>query len=99
VKKLWDNTHYFKKGMREIGYDIGNSETPITPVMLGESVKARKLADELFRLGIFALPIVYPMVARDKARIRTIVSSAHSRKDLDTALAAFEKAGKKLSLL
>lgn len=99
VRKLWDNTRYFKKGMREIGYNIGNSETPITPVMLGESVKARKLADELFRLGIFALPIVYPMVAKDKARIRTIVSSAHSTKDLDAALSAFEKAGRKLSLL
>jgi glycine C-acetyltransferase len=99
VKKLWTNTRYFKKGVREIGYDTGNSETPITPIMLGESSKARKLADELFKNGIFVLPIVYPMVARDKARIRTIVTSAHSKNDLDSALEAFEKAGKKLSLI
>jgi glycine C-acetyltransferase len=99
VKTLWENTRYFKKGLRELGVDIGNSETPITPVMLGDSSMARKMADELFQLGVFVLPIVYPMVGRDKARIRTIVTCAHSRKDLDNALAAFEKVGRKLSIL
>lgn len=99
VKTLWENTRYFKKGLQELGVDIGNSETPITPIMLGDSSKARKMADELFQLGVFVLPIVYPMVARDKARIRTIVTSAHSKKDLDSALAAFEKVGRKLSIL
>ncbi len=99
VKKLWDNTRYFKKGMKDLGFDIGNSETPITPVMTGESGRARKLADNMFRLGVFVLPIVYPMVAKDKARIRTIVTSAHSKKDLDVALGAFEKAGRPLGLI
>ena len=99
VKKLWDNTHYFKKGLKDIGFDTGNSETPITPVIVGEARKARELADNLFKLGIFVLPIVFPMVARDKARVRTIVTSAHTRKDLYTALRAFEKAGKQLALI
>ncbi len=99
VKKLWDNTRYFKKALKDLGFDTGQSETPITPVMVGESGKAHKLADEMFKLGVFVLPIVFPMVAKDKARIRTIVTSAHARKDLDQAADAFEKAGKKLSLI
>ncbi len=99
VKKLWENSRYFKKGLKDLGFDIGNSETPITPVMTGESSKAQKLADTLFKLGVFVLPIVYPMVARDRARVRTIVTSAHTKKDLDTALNAFEKAGKNLALI
>ena len=99
VKKLWDNTRYFKKALKDLGFDTGQSETPITPVMVGESGKAHKLADEMFKLGVFVLPIVYPMVGKDKARIRTIVTSAHTKKDLDQAADAFEKAGKKLSLI
>ena len=99
VKRLWENTRYFRKGLKDLGFDTGNSETPITPVIVGESGKARRLADRLFQMGIFVLPIVYPMVARDRARIRTIVTSAHTRKDLDQSLAAFEKAGNELSLL
>ena len=99
VKKLWDNTRIFKKGLEELGFDTGKSETPITPVIVGEAPKARQLADTLFKLGIFVLPIVFPMVARDKARVRTIVTSAHTRKELDTALSAFEKAGKQLQLI
>src|SRR6266566_154738 len=99
VKKLWDNTRYFKKALKELGFDTGQSETPITPVMVGESGKAHKLADGMFKLGVFVLPIVYPMVGKDKARIRTIVTSAHAKKDLDQAAEAFEKAGKKLSLI
>ena len=99
VKKLWDNTRYFKKGLKDIGFDTGNSETPITPVIVGDATKARELADNLFKLGVFVLPIVYPMVARDKARVRTIVTSAHTRKDLYTSLRAFEKVGKQLALI
>ena len=99
VKKLWDNTRVFKKGLQEMGFDTGNSETPITPVIVGDAPKARQLADSLFKLGIFVLPIVFPMVARDKARVRTIVTSAHTRKELDTALSGFEKAGKQLQLI
>ena len=99
VKKLWDNTRYFKKGLGDLGFDTGNSETPITPVMVGDSKKAHRLADGMFKLGVFVLPIVFPMVAKDKARIRTIVTSAHTRKDLDQAIDAFEKAGKELALI
>jgi len=99
VKKLWDNTRYFKKALKDLGFDTGQSETPITPVMVGESGKAHKLADEMFKLGVFVLPIVFPMVGKDKARIRTIVTSAHTKKDLDQAADAFEKAGMKLSLI
>jgi glycine C-acetyltransferase len=99
VRKLWDNTRYFKKGLKDLGFDTGSSETPITPVMVGESGKAHKLADSMFKLGVFVLPIVYPMVAKDKARIRTIVTSAHTKKDLDEAIDAFEKAGKEMALI
>ena len=99
VKRLWDNTGYFKKGLRSLGFDTGNSETPITPVITGDSKKARTLADELFKEKVFVLPIVYPMVAKDKARVRTIVTSAHTRRDLDTALSAFEKAGRAQQLI
>jgi len=99
VKKLWDNTRYFKNALKDLGFDTGQSETPITPVMVGESGKAHKLADEMFKLGVFVLPIVYPMVGKDKARIRTIVTSAHTKTDLDQAADAFENAGKKLSLI
>ncbi|MEK6851089.1 MAG: aminotransferase class I/II-fold pyridoxal phosphate-dependent enzyme, partial [Candidatus Thermoplasmatota archaeon] len=72
VKNLWDNTKYWKKELVSLGVDIGNSVTPITPVMCGESSVAKRLSDRLFELGVFALPIVFPMVAKDKARIRTI---------------------------
>jgi len=99
VKTLWENTAYFKKAMKDLGFDIGNSQTPITPVIVGESGTAKKLSVRLFEEGIFALPIVFPMVARDKARIRTIVNAALARKDLDFAISAFEKIGKELKII
>lgn len=99
VGKLWENTRYFKKGLRDLGFDTGMSETPITPIMVGESSTAHELAKLAFQGGVFVLPIVYPMVARGNARIRTIVTSSHSKKDLDEALSVFEKAGKNLKLL
>jgi glycine C-acetyltransferase len=99
VQRLWDNTRYFKKSMLDLGFDTGRSETPITPVMVGESGKAKRLSARLFELGVFALPIVYPMVAQDKARIRTILNAALSREDLDFATGAFEKAGKELEII
>lgn len=99
VKRLWENTRYFKQGLKELGFDTGQSETPITPVMVGESGTARKLADELFTLNVFVLPIVFPMVPRGKSRVRTIVTSAHTRRDLDFALEKFEKSGKKLGII
>jgi glycine C-acetyltransferase len=85
--------------MQDLGFDIGKSETPITPVMVGESGKAKKLSSRLFELGVFALPIVFPMVAQGKARIRTIMNAALSKEDLDFASSAFEKAGKELEIV
>ena len=98
VRKLWRNTRYWKKNLKKHGFDTGESETPITPVMLGDSKLAQDFARELFAEGVFALPIVYPMVAQGKARIRTMITAAHSKDDLNAALAAFEKVGKKLGV-
>ncbi|HLM70932.1 MAG TPA: aminotransferase class I/II-fold pyridoxal phosphate-dependent enzyme [Thermoplasmata archaeon] len=99
VERLWTHTRRFKKEMRELGFDIGHSETPITPVIVGESGRAQKLSARLFELGVFALPIVYPMVAKEKARIRTIMNAALTAEDVTTAVAAFQKAGRELSLI
>jgi len=99
VKNLWDNTNYFKKELISMGFDTGDSETPITPVIVGESSKAKELSNNLFTEGIFALPIVFPMVARDKARIRTMMNAGLTKKDLDFTLDKFEKLGKKLDII
>jgi glycine C-acetyltransferase len=99
VKNLWENTRYFKKELQSLGFDTGNSETPITPVIVGESAKAKELSNRLFEEGVFALPIVFPMVARDKARIRTMMNAGLTKKDLDFSLEKFEKLGKQLSIL
>src|SRR5512136_968496 len=99
VRTLWDHTRYFKKAMKDLNFNIGNSETPITPVIVGESGIAKKLSARLFEEGLFALPIVFPMVARDKARIRTIMNAALTRKDLDFAIGAFERIGKELHII
>jgi len=99
VQNLWENTRYFKKAMKDLGFNIGNSTTPITPVIVGESGVAKKLSARLYDEGLFALPIVFPMVARDKARIRTIMNAALTKKDLDFAIGAFEKIGKELHII
>ena len=99
LKRLWENTRYFKAGLRRLGFDTGASETPITPVIVGQSSTARKMSEMLFNETVFALPIVFPMVARDKARIRTIMNAGHSKADLDFALQAFEKTGKALGVI
>jgi glycine C-acetyltransferase len=99
VQNLWENTRYFKKAMKDLCFNIGNSTTPITPVIVGESGVAKKLSARLYDEGLFALPIVFPMVARDKARIRTIMNAALTKKDLDFAIAAFEKIGKELHII
>jgi len=99
VKNLWDNTNYFKKELNNMGFDTGGSETPITPVIVGESSKAKELSNKLYDEGIFALPIVFPMVARDKARIRTMMNAGLKREDLDYTLEKFEKLGKELKIL
>lgn len=99
VQRLWQNTRRFKDAMTRLGFDIGRSETPITPVMVGESGAARKLSQRLFELSVFALPIVFPMVAKDKARIRTIMNAALTDSDVDFAVSAFEKAGRELKIV
>jgi glycine C-acetyltransferase len=99
VTRLWDLTRRFKKAMQGLGFDIGQSATPITPIIVKESRKAKELSERLFELGVFALPIVYPMVAKDRARIRTIMNSALSDDDLNFAISAFEKAGRELQLV
>ncbi len=99
VKQLWDNTKYFKKTMKDLGFNIGNSQTPITPVIVGDSGIAKELSARLFEDGIFALPIVFPMVARDKARIRTMMNAQLTKKDLDFAIDTFGKIGKELHIV
>jgi glycine C-acetyltransferase len=99
VERLWENTRYFKKAMVDLGFDIGKSTTPITPVMVGDSGRAKKLSSALYGLGVLALPIVYPMVAQGKARIRTIMNAALTREDLDFAIGAFGQAGRDLGII
>ena len=99
VERLWKNTNAFRKGLVRLGFDTGKSVTPIIPVMCGESSKAKAMSEKLFELGVWALPIVYPMVAKDKARIRTINNARLTRKDLNEALAAFETAGRSAGVL
>jgi glycine C-acetyltransferase len=99
VRRLWEHTRRFKKAMQAAGFDIGQSTTPITPILVGESRRAQELSARLFDLGVFALPIVYPMVAKDKARIRTIMNAALTDDDVGFAISAFEKAGRAVGLL
>ncbi|UCB58951.1 MAG: aminotransferase class I/II-fold pyridoxal phosphate-dependent enzyme [Thermoplasmatales archaeon] len=99
VKNLWKNTEYFKKELNSMGFDTGDSQTPITPIIVGESSIAKELSSKLFDEGIFALPIVFPMVARDKARIRTMMNAGLTKKDLDYTLGKFNKLGKKLKII
>ena len=99
VHRLWENTKYFKKELKSMGFDIGESETPITPAIVSESSKAKELSNGLYDEGIFALPIVFPMVARDKARIRTVMNAGLTKEDLDYTLDKFEKLGKKLKII
>ncbi len=99
VDKLWDNAKYFKAEMKKLGFDTGVSETPITPVMLGEAPLAQQFSRELFEEGVFAMAIGYPTVAKGKARIRVMISAAHDRDDLGKGLEAFAKVGKKLGVI
>jgi glycine C-acetyltransferase len=99
IERLWDNTRFFKKGLADLGFNTGLSESPITPVMAGEGSRAMKLSDRLFAEGVFAQGIAYPTVARDKARVRTIVTAAHTRDELQFALDTFKKVGAELGLI
>lgn len=99
VDRLWENTRYFKAEMKAIGFDIGNSVTPITPVMLGEAPLAQEFSRELFEAGVFAMAIGFPTVPRGKARIRVMISASHSKEDLNRGLEAFSAVGKKLGVV
>ena len=99
IERLWDNTRFFKAALQELGFDTGISETPITPVIAGDEAKAQQLAKRLFDLGVFATSVVFPTVARGKARVRTIVTSEHTRDDLQACIDAFATAGRELRLI
>jgi len=99
VKRLWDNTEYYRKAIQDLGFDTGQSETPIVPIIVGESKAAKRLSERLFEEGILAFPIVYPMVAANRARIRTQMNSELTQEDIDFAVAALEKIGKELSII
>jgi glycine C-acetyltransferase len=99
MERLWDNTRFFKEGLVRLGFDTGISESPITPVIAGDSAKANALSEGLFNAGVFAQAIGFPTVARDKARVRTIVTATHTRDDLQYALDAFAKVGKQIGLI
>jgi glycine C-acetyltransferase len=99
VDKLWANAKYFKEEMKKLGFDTGMSETPITPVMLGEAPLAQQFSRELFEEGVFAMAIGYPTVPQGKARIRVMISAAHDNDDLGKGLDAFAKVGKKLGVI
>ena len=99
IERLWANSNHFKQGLRGLGFDIGASETPITPVMCGEASVAAQLSDQLLQRGVFAQAIGFPTVARGHARVRTIVAATHTTEQLDTALTAFAEVGKTLGLI
>ena len=99
VKKLWDNVYYLRKEFKKAGFDTGHTETPITPVMLGDEEIAKEMSAKLFEENVFASPIVYPMVPKGTARIRVIPSASHDKKDIDFGIAAFKKVAKELGVL
>jgi glycine C-acetyltransferase len=99
VRKLWDNASHFQAGLRRVGLDTGKTQTPITPVMLGEAQTAQAFSRRLFEEGIFAMAIGYPTVAKGKARIRCMVSATHSHDDLDFAISWFQVIGKELGVV
>jgi len=99
LDKLWENRNYFINAAQELGFDTGNSETPIVPIMCGDSGTARELTDFVWEKGIYVLPIVFPMVPRGKARIRVQLSAKHTKDQLDQAIAAFKEGGEKLHLI
>ena len=99
IEKLWDNARHFKAGLARIGFDTGNSETPITPVIVGAGALAHRFSDRLFEEGVFAMGIGFPTVPEEKSRVRTIVTAEHSVEELDTCLEVFERVGRELAIV
>jgi len=99
IDRLWDNTRFFKAGLVAMGFNTGISESPITPIIVGDGALAMKLSDRLFDEGVFAQGIAFPTVARDAARVRTIVTATHTQDELQFALDAFAKVGRELEII
>jgi glycine C-acetyltransferase len=99
MQQLWDNTAFFKAGLQRLGFNTGRSESPITPVIVGEAPMAAQMSDRLFQEGVFAQSIGFPTVPRGQARLRTIVTATHTREDLNYALDMFGKVGKELGVI
>ena len=99
IERLWENTRFFKEGLQALGFNTGASESPITPVIVGDGALAMTLSDRLFEEGVFAQGIAFPTVARDKARVRTIVTATHTRDDLAFALERFRAVGTELGVI
>ncbi|MFC0271382.1 glycine C-acetyltransferase [Metabacillus herbersteinensis] len=99
IDTLWDNAKFFKKGLAELGFNTGVSETPITPVIVSDDALAHQFSDKLLQYGVFAQGIAFPTVAKGQARVRTIVTAQHTKEELQEALDIFEKAGKELSII
>jgi glycine C-acetyltransferase len=99
IDRLWENTRFFKAGLEGLGFDTGLSESPITPVIVGDARTAMAFSDRLFAEGVFAQGIGYPTVARDRARVRTIVTAAHTRDELEEALDVFGRVGREMGLI
>jgi glycine C-acetyltransferase len=99
VRNLWRNTDHFRKAVQDLGFNTGNSQTPIIPIIVGESSKAKALSDRLYEAGVFVVPIVYPMVAKDLARIRVQMNAKLTTGDLDKVIGKIEDIGKKLDII
>jgi glycine C-acetyltransferase len=99
IDRLWDNTRFFKAGLAGLGFNTGSSESPITPVIVGDGALAMKLSDMLFAAGVFAQGIAAPTVPPGKARVRTIVTATHTREELQFALDAFARVGRALGIV
>jgi len=99
VERLWENTAFFKRGLQQLGFNTGNSETPITPVIVGEGALAMRFSKRLFEEGVFAQGIVFPTVPANKCRVRTIVTAIHTNEELSRALDIFERVGKELKII
>jgi glycine C-acetyltransferase len=99
IKKLWSNTKFFKRKLKKLGFNTGKSETPITPIMVGDAAKASEFSRDLFSAGVLAMAIGYPTVPEGKARLRTIVTATHKRADLERAAEIFGDVGKKLGIV
>jgi glycine C-acetyltransferase len=97
--KLWDNARYFKEKMKTLGFDIGHSETPITPVMVGNEAKTMEFSKTLLANGVFVSGIVFPTVPKGTGRLRCMISAMHTKDDLDFAIKVFEKVGKELKII